>query len=180
MLSTSTSLDRASRALDYARLFIAGLEYFWVAIGKTSPWQYEESPPRPSPLLSYIPEIVGFFPVERCELVYPVKDGPIVTTAGQFNAIANWPESSPAELAASYATNVYLETTIAADDRNVGTSYRMVGLCRNIVPVNNHLLSKSSLTAGQVRSYSLDWISSFPPTFLTLSGKSTVQIVRQF
>jgi hypothetical protein len=182
MKSTSTLLGRATRAIQYAKEFYQGSNRYWVGLGRTSPWPQENDPPYPAASATYIHELVGFWPVSRCELVFPHSQGSIDTAVGKFTAVANWNTASAGQIAAAKATNVFLETEISPDSFSSEFKYRLIGLCQYIVPTSGVELSESLgyLPAELVDSYLLDWVSTLEPVTVTKNTTHVIQIIREF
>lgn len=180
MRSVSTYIGRAKRAKEYADQYLSSPLGFWVAIGKTTSWPVEDSPPLPAEYLSKMPECYGFWYVHKCELVYQAVTGSITTVDGKYEVLQD--RSSIAAIAAAKSTRVYIEALINPSDLDVDIKYRSIGLCTQLTltGVPPTLEPGAFVLASQVSSYFLDWVATFKAVSREPNTDHTIQIIREF
>lgn len=112
-----------SRALDF---FVKPNIY--VGIGKSTPWNDEDTPPTPTSDITELEEIIGYKKVEATYLVIPDETNGTISYRD-----TKWSVVSQSEAMAKNAKYVYLETSIRYDELPL-IAYRQIGLFSGLVP----------------------------------------------
>jgi hypothetical protein len=181
MAEVTTIQARCRTASDFVKRYYSSPTGYWVAIGKTSAWPDDNSPPYPPPSVNQIPEILGFWYVHTCALVYPDASGLIYTASGRFTSIDY--QSSYNSLVSAKANTVFLETVIRSTNITPGSSYRIRALCSdlNIVGINLPNLGPGVFVApANVTSYFVERISVHSPVTFTGNSDHVIQMIREY
>lgn len=151
----------------------------WFAIGKTSAWANESSPPAPTATDS-MTEIIGYRKVSVKYLVIPydgrqLQSGDIKITLADGS---QWFVISPANAYTEGAKYVYVETTVFPSDFPAG-DYRQVGLFSGLVPQAG--VNKDYLLPSEVQSQGvLEVIDNRVKSTRTSTTKEQLSFVIQF
>ncbi|GLI90617.1 hypothetical protein ACSHUI_00905 [Bacillus subtilis] len=136
-MAVKTRAHRVSRALDFYK---KNTIYF--SIGRTTPWEDENNPPRTEDTTP-LEEMIGMRKADRVLLVTPYdgSDVPEGTEIIEFVENSFWKVVPEQDALKEYARYVYIETTINPSDLPLG-SYRQVG-------VHSGVVRKEGVSAGK-------------------------------
>jgi len=107
----------------------------WMAIGRTTPWTNESSPPAETSTTTSIDEIKGFVKITNKSMVYEVSSGEDIVVLGN-----KYKFSSDNDAYSNNAKFVYLKGEIL-NSYFIETpffKYRQIGIYSNLVPVTGH------------------------------------------
>jgi len=174
MRSTATYLSRARLAKFYVE------RQFWLAVGKTSAWPIENTPPLPSPASLKMPEIYGFWYVHKAVLASKLVTGELVTSTGNYKEFTS--SHILPDLAKAKAFYVYQEALIRPADLATSLSYRAVAIVSDLTISTSFpsLLPGAFIPSSSVTSYSLEWVATTPPIARASNTNHTIQVVREF
>jgi hypothetical protein len=182
--STETLIGKARSALAYVEEAKQAQLGIWVGIGmEKSKWENDNSPPAPSTSLTHIPELLGLWFVDTIKLVYPDAQGGIYTPYGRYQSVPD--DLEIREVASARATHVLLKSEVLPRSLPIGTTYRMLGVVRNVRLTDNtykpkNLFVGTYLESRAVRDYELDWAMTFPVRTISDTSKHLLQIVRSY
>jgi hypothetical protein len=177
--SSTTLIERVRLAKSYVDLYNSEPNGFWVALGRSQPWPNESMPPLPLSTSSKVPGAFLFVYVHSCLSVYDNENGSIVTEDRNLSYSL---ETDLNSLTSLKANKVYFEALINKDFSSTPFSYRVSGLCFNVVTTNpiNNLGPGYTLQPNQVESYYTSWIKTSPPINVSPSSSKVIQLVREF
>jgi hypothetical protein len=153
---------------------------FWVALAKPTSWYDDNNPPYLGVSFYQLPEVIGFVFVHSCVCVYSDSNGALITPNGQFSAVTS---NDPAALSSAKANKVYFEALLNASSTPTNSSYRMRGLCTDVVydaSAAPNPAAGTFISAGAVSYYFLDWVSTLEPITNDGTTDQVIQIVREF
>ncbi len=182
MAEVTTIQSRCRLAADFVRRYSTSPTKFWIAIGKTSAWPDDNSPPYPPPSVNQIPELLGFWYVHTCALIYSNSSGEVITNSGRFSIVDY--QTSLSALASAKAISVFSEALVLRSDVIPGTSYRIRALCSDVSFFPT--LAPANLTVGtfvpptSVSSYFVERLSVTKPVIFSGTSDHVIQMIRQF
>lgn len=144
-MATATTTARVNAALQFKDKQAS----MYIAIGKTSPWTNEASPPEPDPDTTALQEVIGYKKVNRVSLCRPYTAGdeaqyPKVKYGGEFYSLI--PDEKAYQ---ERAYRVYIASDIEGTELPLGT-YRQVGIHTGLVPKTG--VNKTALLPNEVTS----------------------------
>lgn len=148
-LPVVTYLGHTSRALSFY-----GLDDIYLAIGKTSAWQDDETtnenfiPPEPQLEDTELMELVGMKKLTRKCLVMPDDNGTI-----QYRN-TTWKVISEEEAIANQARWVYVECCVYFDELPL-VDYRQIGIFSRVQKADNVSVSQTVLLPEDIKSVGL-------------------------
>lgn len=179
-LDATTYQARCRLAASYVERYAANPGTFWMAIAKPTSWYNDSDPPYVGITITELPEVIGFCYVHTCINVYADSAGSLVTPNGKFTSIAN---TDPEALSSAKANKVYFESILDPSSTATGSTYRMKGLCTDVIYDHSAAPNPTVGTyipASAVSYYFLDWISTHTPVTNDGVSNQVIQVVREF
>lgn len=121
----------------------------YFAIGRTTEWSDESTPPQPNDKVTKLEEVIGYKKATKVSLCRPLATGESTDYDTVSYGNRTWvmiPKEKAKEEGAKW---VYLETDIVGEELPLGT-YRQVGVHSDLQP--NTSISKPNLLPGEVQN----------------------------
>lgn len=132
--------------IDIARYYANKATTTYFAIGKSSAWSDEMTPPTPSAKTTKLDEVIGYKKATRVSLCRPLVQGESTSYEQVTYGDTTWVLVPDSKAFSEGAKWVYFETDINGDELPLGF-YRQVGVHTNLVPS----VSKSNLLPSEVK-----------------------------
>ncbi len=169
-MGVTTYMGRARRALLHKQNSV-----YWVAIGKTSPWENEEAPPEAQPGSALLEEPVIYVKPTNVSLCKIVSSGEDITHLGTKYAFVN--DSNAIEENARF---MYI---FARFDPTAGQPYndfRQIAVFSNLIPAEGHdgdsWLAPSNVTSEGL----LEFIAHDIVTVMANTRLEVVEVMLEF
>ena len=169
-MAVTTYSGRSRRAL----LHKTGSTY-WVAIGRTTAWDNEESPPDPSPNDTGVTEPIIYVTPTTVALCKVVTSGEDITHLGtKYEFVAD--EDAITE----GARFLYLMTRFDPTSGQPYDTFRQVGLYSNLVPASGHESDSWLAPANVSDAGLLEYIDNDVATIMTETRLEVIEIMIEF
>ena len=169
-MAISTEYSHVQRALEF---FNKNSIYF--AIGKSSPWADDNSPPAPDPNDTTLQELIGYKKVETIHMVVPDEQNGTILYRD-----VKWRIVSPDQAFQEKAKWVYIETYIRYDELPLGY-YRQVGVFTGLQPASGVPAGKFNLLPEEVENPGvLEIIDNRGPSNRLPDQKEKLSLVIEF
>lgn len=171
-MAITTMLGHVNRAKDFYNK-----ESMYFALGRSSAWEDEMSPPNEDAGAVALDEVIGYKRYMVKQIVRPVKDG---ETADIKYKNEDWKVISEEDALDEGARWVYLDTTIEYDEIPLGF-YRQVGLFTGLKVASDVPEGKYNLTVSEVEDEGiLEVIDNRQPSNRQADQTEKISLILEF
>jgi hypothetical protein len=180
MNSGITMYGRCKRLLYTVQDYNQAPHRYWMVLAKDTPWAVENAPPIMSDLLVTMPSPLVFIYVHQMLPCFKDASGTIVLATSRYQPVF---DLNPISLTRAKAHNLLIEAIISKEDLALySNSYRAAGLAVDVDldPAPANYEAGTAIPPSQVKSYALEWLSTFREIKMEDQDNHSVQIVRTY